>query len=126
MTTRVTRDQIFFAFSPDLQPIKRIRQNEEIILETHDCFEGQIQTSSNLVDKLDWNHVNPATGPLYIEGAQPGDVLRVDLLEMKIGEQSSMVAIPGEGALGDIITEMETSILRHEGNQVVFKDLVRN
>ena len=125
MTTRVTRDQIFFAFSPDLQPVKRIRQNEEIILETHDCFEGQIQTSSNLVDKLDWNHVNPATGPLYIEGAQPGDVLRVDLLEMKIGEQSSMVAIPGEGALGDIITKMETSILRHEGNQVVFKDLVR-
>ncbi|MDO9302858.1 MAG: acetamidase/formamidase family protein [Anaerolineales bacterium] len=125
MTTRVTRDQIFFAFSPDLQPVKHIRQNEEIILETHDCFEGQIQTPSDLVDKLDWNHVNPATGPLYIEGAQPGDVLRVDLLEMKIGEQSSMVAIPGEGALGDIITEMETSILRHEGNQLIFKDLVR-
>ena len=96
-----------------------------MILETHDCFEGQIKTVSDLVDELDWGHVNPATGPVYVEGAKPGDVLRVDLLEMKVGPQSSMVTIPGEGALGDVITQMETAILRSEGNQIVFKDKIR-
>jgi amidase len=60
-----------------------------------------------------------------VEGTKPGDVLRVDLIEMKIGPQSSMVTIPGEGALGDIITQMETSILRLEGDQIVFKDKIR-
>jgi len=42
-----------------------------------------------------------------------------------VGEQASMVTIPGEGALGDVITEMETAILRLEGDQIVFKDKVR-
>src|SRR5574339_182111 len=65
--------------------------------------------------KPDWNHVNPATGPVYIEGAKPGDILRVDLLEVKVGKQASMVTIPGEGALGDTITKMETAILKLEG-----------
>jgi amidase len=125
MTTKVNRSQLFFAFGPDLQPAVRVKQGEEVILETHDCFEGQIKSTQDLVDELDWGHVNPATGPVYVEGAKPGDVLRIDLLEMKVGPQSSMVTIPGEGALGDVITQMETAILRLEGDQIVFKDKIR-
>jgi amidase len=102
-----------------------VEQGEEVILQTHDCFEGQIQTTADLCDALDWNHVNPATGPVYIKGAKPGDVLRVDLLEINLGDQSSMVTIPGEGALGDVITEMETAILKLEGGQIIFKDKIR-
>jgi len=125
MATKISRDQVFFSFSPALKEIARIGQGEEVIMETHDCFEGQIQTTNDLLDSLDWDHVNPATGPLYIEGAKPGDVLRIDLLDISVGEQSSMVTLPGEGALGDVITEMETSILKLENKQVVFKDKVR-
>lgn len=125
MATKVTRDQLFFAFEPKLNPATRVGQGEEVLLETHDCFEGQIQKPQDLVDKLDWNHVNPATGPVYIEGAKPGDILRVDLLKVIVGQQASMVTIPGEGALGDVITEMETAILKVEGDQVVFKDKIR-
>ncbi|MFH1184058.1 MAG: acetamidase/formamidase family protein [Chloroflexota bacterium] len=123
--TKVTNENLFFAFDPALKPAARIRQGEAGVLETHDCFEGQIRTSSDLVDKLDWNHVNPATGPVYIDGARPGDILRVDLHEIKIGKQASMVTIPGEGALGDVITQMETTILKLEAGQVVFKDRIR-
>jgi len=106
MTTIIPRNHVFFAFGPDLTPAATVQQGEEVLLETHDCFEGQIQTTADLVSALDWEHVNPATGPVYIQGANPGDVLRVELLEIKIGPQSSMVTLPGEGALGDVITEM--------------------
>lgn len=125
MTTVVPRKHVFFAFGPDLKPVVSVQLGEQVLLETHDCFEGQIQTTSDLVSELDWEHVNPATGPVYIQGAKVGDVLRVSLLEVKVGPQSSMVTLPGEGALGDVITEMETAILRLEGDQVVFKDKVR-
>ena len=125
MATQISREKVFFAFSPALKEIARIPQGEEVVMETHDCFEGQIQTTSDLVDSLDWDHVNPATGPLYIEGTKPGDVLRIDLLDISLGNQSSMVTLPGEGALGDVITEMETAILKLEDNYVVFKDKVR-
>jgi amidase len=125
MVTTIPCEHVFFAFAPDLKPVAKVEQGEEVLLQTHDCFEGQIQLPSDLIDTLDWGHVNPATGPVYIQGAKAGDVLRVDLLELQIGEQSSMVTIPGEGALGDVITEMETTILRREGDEIVFKDKIR-
>lgn len=125
MPTIIERKQVFFAFAPDLNPVGRVHQGDEVVLETHDCFEGQIQKTTDLVDSLDWNHVNPATGPVYIEGAKPDDILRVELLEVKIGDQASMVTVPGEGALGDVITEMETAILPRQGNYVIFKDKLR-
>ena len=125
MTAKVTRDKLFFAFEPKLNPAIQVGQGEDVLLETHDCFEGQIQRPQDLVDKLDWNHVNPATGPVYIEGAKPGDILRVDLLKVNVGQQASMVTIPGEGALGDVITEMETAILKLEGDEIIFKDRLR-
>ena len=125
MAVTISRNNVFFAFSPHLKAIAQIEQGEEVLLQTHDCFEGQIHTTSDLVDSLDWAHVNPATGPLYISGTKPGDVLRIEILDIQVGQQSSMVTIPGEGALGDVITQMETAILKLEGNQVVFKDKVR-
>jgi amidase len=123
--TTVSRDHVFFAFNPANSPVARVRQGEVVTLETHDCFEGQIQTAQDLVTNLNWDHVNPATGPVYIEGVKPGDVLRIDLVEVEVGSQSSMVTVPGEGALGGLITEMETTILKREGDELVFKDKIR-
>ena len=125
MAVTISRDNVFYAFSPHLKAIAQIEQGEEVLLQTHDCFKGQIQTTADLVDSLDWSHVNPVSGPLYITGAKPGDVLRIDLLEIQIGHQSSMVTIPGEGALGDVISQMETAILKLDEGHVVFKDKIR-
>jgi len=124
MATVVTREHVFYAFSPDLQPAARVRQGEEVVLETHDCFQGQIQTEMDLMDNLNWEHINPATGPVFIEGVRPGDVLRVDLLEVKPLEQSVVCAVPDEGVIGGRITSMETAVLRHEGNFAIFKGKV--
>ena len=124
MTKKITRDNVFFAFQPGLQPALHIKQGEEVIMETHDCFQGQLKSEADLIDKLDWDHVNPATGPVYIEGTQPGDILRVDLIDVETGEQSIMVTLPGEGALGDVISDMETAVLKVRNDQVIFKDKV--
>jgi amidase len=121
MAVRVTRDKVFFAFSPELAPVARVRQGEEVVLETHDCFQGQLASEHDRIDSLDWSHVNPATGPVYVEGAKPGDILRIDLLEVSVADRSVMVTIPGEGALGDVITEMETALVRHEGDELVLR-----
>lgn len=121
----IPRSKVFFAFDPTLQPVSRILQGQIVTMETHDCFEGQLHSSSDLLDKLNWEHVNPASGPVFIEGVKPGDVLRVDLLSIEVGNQSIMVTLPGEGALGDVITVMETSVLKQDGDQITFKDKVR-
>ena len=37
-----------------------------------------------MLDHLDWDHINPATGPIYIEGAKVGDVLKVEILDIEL------------------------------------------
>lgn len=125
MSVRISRDKVFFAFSPALQSVAHVKQGQEVVLETHDCFQGQLKSESDQVGSLDWSHINPATGPVYIEGTKPGDILRVDILEVSVGEQSVMVTIPGEGVLGDMITEMETVILPRAGEKLSFRHEIK-
>lgn len=125
MASELTRDKAFFAFSPELAPVIRVQQGEEFVLQTHDCFSGQLKTPADTLETLDWSITNPATGPVYIEGTKPGDLLRIDLLEVKATGPSVMVAVPEVGTMGDRITEMETTILDHTGNAVVFKGRVK-
>lgn len=124
MPPLIKRDRVFFSFSPQLQPVAHLQQGEQFIMETHDCFEGQLHSETDLVASLDWDHVNPATGPVYIEGARPGDILRLDILEIELAQKAVMVTLPGEGVLGDVITQMETSLLDLRGGKVVFKNRV--
>ncbi len=122
---KLTRDTVFYAFSGDLEPALEIDPGEKVQMETHDCFCGQVQTEADTVEDLDWGRVNPATGPVYIRGALPGDILAVDIEDVTVADQGAMAAVPGEGALGDIITETETRIFRMEGDQAIFNDKVR-
>jgi amidase len=122
MTVRINRNQVFYAFSADLKPAARAAQNEDIILETWDCFEGQVCRPEDMLAELDWEHVNPASGPVYIEGVKTGDILRLDIKDIKIAEQSVVVAMPEEGALGDLVQETEAVILPHKDGKIFFKD----
>lgn len=124
MEKKLTRDNVFYAFSPDLEPAMSVQQGEEFTLETHDCFTGQLRSEQDLLDVLDWDRVNPATGPVYFEGVQPGDVVRVDILKLKVINQATMVTVPQEGVLGDMITEMETAVLKYAGDHVIFRDKI--
>lgn len=124
MARELTRDEAFFGFSPDVPPVARVKQGERMRLTTHDCFSGQLKTTADTLATLDWSITNPATGPVFIEGAMPGDILRIDLHEVKADGPSVMVAVPNVGALGHLITEEETVIVEHRGDTVVFKDKV--
>lgn len=125
MSKVITRDKVFYAFSPDLKPVAEVDQGELFTLETHDCFEGQLKSEKDLVTSLDWGHVNPATGPVFIRGAKPGDILSFEIVDLEVGSSSTMVAVPKEGALGNMITDMETTVLKHEAGAVVFKNKIR-
>ncbi len=122
--SELTRDKAFFGFSPENQAVLHAQQGERLHLTTHDCFSGQLKTTADTLETLDWSITNPATGPIYIEGTKPGDVLRVDLHEVKAHGPSVMVAVPGVGALGHLITEEETVILDHTEDTVSYKGKV--
>jgi len=122
MTVIIPKEKNFYAFSSSLNPIYIVQKGEEFILETYDCFEGQIKKATDLTDQLDWNHINPATGPVYIQDVKPGDILRINILEVKVAKQSVITAVPNQGTLGNIIENSETKILERKGNILFFNN----
>src|SRR6266480_2315677 len=80
---RLPLGPLYYEFSRHNEPRLRIEPGESIVVESEDAFSGQIRTSSDRRDKTKKPYGNPQTGPIYIEGAQPGDALAVTIHEIK-------------------------------------------
>jgi len=107
-------DQVFYAFAPDLEPALRVELDEEFCLVTRDCFANQLSSDEDTLDDLDWSRINPATGPVYIEDVEPGDLLRIDILELGMAGPSVMTTIPGSGVITGV-TEASTRVMDNSG-----------
>lgn len=114
-----------YTFSKDNEPILTVDSGATVEIETYDCFENQIQSNDTQMDALDWNRINPATGPIYVNSAIPGDVLKVTIDRLEIGSQGVLATGKGLGMLGDELDEMSLKVLPIENNEVVFDDQLR-
>ena len=98
-THRISRDEIVWSFGPDLEPVLEVDPGETVTFETNDCFTGQIRSEDDLVTEIDLERINSATGPVAIRGAEPGDSLVVEILEVRPIEWGVATLIPGFGQL---------------------------
>jgi len=124
MGLRVSRDEVIWAFGPDLEPVLEVDPGAVVTLETNDCFSGQIQTEADLVTEIDFARVNSATGPIAVRGAEPGDSLVVELLEVKPGPRGFATLIPGIGQLIDKVHAPLTQVFRVEGDTIHMNDRI--
>lgn len=111
--------------SKDNVPAAYAKSGDTVRFETLDCFGCQIRNESQLLGKLDWGNINPATGPLFIEGAQIGDVLKVEILDIELDDHGVMCDGPGNGITGRAIAEETTKILPIADGMVHFNDKLR-
>ena len=95
----LVRDQVHFAFSPDNVPVYRAHSGDTVLFQCQDCYAGQLTEDGQQMEGMNMAHNNPATGPLYIEEAVPGDVLRVEILSIQIAKEGSMCAREGAGRI---------------------------
>ena len=89
------KDQIIYAMGENRESAVSVPQNQIITFHTRDCFNNQVTSEEYVMDSLDWDHINPATGPVYVEGAKAGDVLKVEILEIELEEEGTMCLPPG-------------------------------
>ena len=84
---RVSKDQFHNEFCASVPPVIKVQPGEFIHVETNDCYHGKItpdlENPSKMVDDIPSSLLNPVTGPIYIQGAMPGDVLAVKLLDIR-------------------------------------------
>ena len=121
---RIKRDTVVYPMSPDNAPAARAKDGDTILFETQDCFSGQIQKETDQLGTLDWSRINPATGPVYIEGAMPGDTLKVEILRVDLAPQAATVESPDSGVTGLAATEEHTKILPVGEGKVVFNEAI--
>ena len=120
----IKRDTVVYAMSANNAPVARAASGDTIVFETMDCFGGQIVKETDRMGTLDWSRINPATGPVFIEGAQPGDTLKVEILRIDLAPQAATVESPGSGITGLGAAEEKTKILPVGDGKVVFNDRV--
>ncbi len=118
----ITRDHVVYAMSPDNAPAAHAESGATIRFETIDCFGGQIVRETDKMGTLDWSRINPATGPLFVEGAKPGDTLKVEILAIDLEKQAATVEAPGEGITGLHADNETTKILPVADGKAIFND----
>jgi amidase len=120
MLYRLNRSNIIYAFSKENEPILHVDSGSQIEIETYDCFENQILSNDASYQGMDWDKVNPATGPIFITGAEAGDVLAVTIDKIELDEQGVMAVGPGMGLLGDRIEEFEAKVMPLKSGKAIF------
>lgn len=92
---------------PDLPPAARAAEGEEVVMQTRHAFDGQINPRTQAADLLqtDLGLVHPLTGPVYINGAAPGDLLEVNIINIEPAAWGFTTILPGFGFLRDLYTE---------------------
>jgi amidase len=121
----VSRDDIIWAFGPDLEPVLEVEPGATVRFETRDCFDGQIRSEDDLVTSIDFERVNAATGPVAVAGAEPGDSLVVEILDVEPIEWGVATLIPGYGQLIDKVQAPLTRLFKVEDGMVEMNERVR-
>ena len=86
---------------PDIAPAVRCQPGDEVVLETRDTFDGHFDRSSTGkdVETADFGLVHPLTGPVHVAGAEPGDLLVAEILEVVPEPFGFTAQVPGFGFL---------------------------
>ena len=92
---------------PDIPPLIEVEPGEEVVLETRDASDCQIKPGMTVADltNLDAKVAHPLTGPVYIKGARPGDLLEIEYLDILPQPCGWTRNRPGAGFLRDLFTE---------------------
>ncbi len=111
-----------FSFDKDLEPVLKVPSGETVRVRTKDCFGNQLQGPEDQLSEIDWEAINPATGPIYVEGAVAGGTLKVHIDNIELDAQTSSCTGKDEGVCGDRFSDWATHFCKVEDGKVVWDE----
>lgn len=109
-------------FSRHHVPARRVQPGATVTIETTDAVYQRLAEGAT-VDDIGLDRFNLVTGPVYVEGASPGDVLRIEVLDIEI-DRAWAVWIPGLGGLGHLTNRTHIRRIPREGDQLRLSEQV--
>lgn len=102
----VSAERHTFEFRPDAAPALRVKPGEVVRFETSpDPAERLFAAGDSWADAVDTRLINAVTGPVFIEGVEPGDAVSVEVLEIETLDWGWNANIPGFGMLSDNVRQ---------------------
>jgi formamidase len=106
----------------NIEPVVEVDPGDTVVYETRDAFDGQLngESTAEEVRNLDLSGVHPLTGPVFVKGAEPGDLLEVKLVTVEADpweQWGYTVEVPGFGFLRDDFPEPYIVHWRLHGNE---------
>src|SRR5207248_4951920 len=94
-------------YHPDIEPVAEIGEGDEIALETRDALDGQIKPGMTAADlaAVEAGVVHPLTGPVFVKGAMPGDMLEIEFTDIIAQPIAFSAIMPGLGFLRDVFAD---------------------
>lgn len=104
----LSAEEVVYAFDRSLAPRLTVPAPADVVIETLDARAGRLrrpeEVESTAPDYRDrFPKTNPATGPIAIEGAEPGDVISVDILDIALDDHGYTLAKPGFGVIPELV-----------------------
>ena len=121
MEYRITRDQHHLYMDKENTPVLTVPNGSTVIFETWDAMTGRVVDETG-TKFFGTGLTNPCTGPLYVEEAEVGDVLKVDILDIKLNHYGFITCAPGYGAVGDKVSAPQVLITPIEGDFARFDE----
>ncbi len=102
-----------YAFKHDAKPVCTIEPGSEIVVETYDCYVN-VLTTAGKKPPVKFERINPATGPIGVNGAEPGDTLKVTIRSIDLDPEGTMNIHANSGMLRSFVREPEVKKLKIE------------
>ncbi len=117
----LTKDTVVRSMSAAHPPAARAHSGDVVKFITMDAMGDQYvgQNDYEIDESLGGN---PATGPLFVEGAQPGDTLKVSILDITVTGMATMTLAPGFGVFAEEIPALERRVYTYENNCLRFNE----
>src|SRR5258708_4198513 len=95
-----------------LSPVLEINPGKEIFFELPDASNGEVTPDSTAeqIGKMDFRKMDPLIGPVWVNGAEPGDALEIEILDIKPRKFGWTALLPNFGLLADQFTEPRLKI----------------
>jgi len=128
---RITRDKITYVFDRRVPPVAHVRSGETFMVETEDSREGRTRTPETttpeflLAMKKRGYLGNPVTGPIYVEGAEPGDTLAVHIQGQECDTLGYQGYWPSLFHLEDFFDKPSTVLREIRDGKIIFNDEIQ-
>ena len=115
----LTREKTHNRWNKDIPPILKINSNDIVTIETKEASDGDItpKSTSKDAENRDLSKVHPLTGPIYIEEAEPGDVLQIDILKYELEDWGWTIISKGRGFLPEDFLNEYLKIWKFDKNK---------